>query len=184
MPEPERADLVQRSLAGMPERRMPQVMPQRDRFRQILVQPQRPRDRPRDLRHLQRMRQPRPIVVALRRNEYLCLVGQSPERLGVNDAIPVALEAGAVRAFLHRPLPAPGSVGLCCPIGQGQPFPFLLLFTNSHTLHSPCQNCLYNKNTRWNCVFLFFSKIFLEKSKPPAPYRTRRPMNLVSTTSA
>ena len=102
-------------------------------------------------------------LVALRRNEYLCLVGQPPERLGVNEAVPVALEAGAVRAFLHRPLPAPGSVGLCCPIGQGQPFPFLLLFTNSHTLHSPCLNCLYNKNTRWNCVFLFLFKIFFRK---------------------
>ena len=61
-------------------------------------------------RHLQRMRQPRPIVVALRRNEYLCLVGQPPERLGVNDAVPVALEAGAVRAFTP--------IGRCRPLAE------------------------------------------------------------------
>ena len=40
--------LVERLLAGVPERRVAEVVAERDRLGQVLVQPQRPRDRARD----------------------------------------------------------------------------------------------------------------------------------------
>ena len=48
---------------------------------EVLVEPQRARDRARDLRRLQRVGEPRPVVVALRRHEHLRLVLEPPERL-------------------------------------------------------------------------------------------------------
>ncbi len=65
---------------------------------EILVEPQRPRHRARDPGHLQRVRQPRPVVVAHRRHEHLRLVLQAAERLAVHDPVAVALEGGAQRA--------------------------------------------------------------------------------------
>ena len=85
----------ERLLPQVPERRVPEVVPEGDRLREVLVQPERPRRRPRDLRHVERVREPDPIVVALRRQEHLRLVLQAPERLGVHDPVPVALVDGA-----------------------------------------------------------------------------------------
>ena len=65
----------------MAERRVPEIMSERDRFGQILVESERPRDCPRNLRNLKRVRQPSTVVVALRRDKYLRLVAQPPERL-------------------------------------------------------------------------------------------------------
>ena len=48
--------------------------------------------RPRNLRHLERVRQPRAVVIAGRREEHLRLVLQPAERLAVDDAIAIALE--------------------------------------------------------------------------------------------
>ena len=59
----------------------PTSWPEPDRLRQVLVEPQRPRDRARDLRRLERVREPRAVVVALRRHEHLRLVLEPPERL-------------------------------------------------------------------------------------------------------
>ena len=64
--EAQRAYLVQRAFARVAERRVTEVVSERDRFGQVLVQAQRPRDRARDLRDLERVRQPRAVVVALR----------------------------------------------------------------------------------------------------------------------
>ena len=44
-----RADFIQSRFTGMSERCMPQIMPQRNCFHQILIQLQRLRDRPRRL---------------------------------------------------------------------------------------------------------------------------------------
>ena len=83
---------VQHVLPDVAERRVAEVVPQPDRLREVLVQPQRPRDRARDLGRLQRVREPRPVVVALRRHEHLRLVLEPPERLAVHDPVAVALE--------------------------------------------------------------------------------------------
>ena len=101
--ETKRADLRERTLARVAEGRMPQIMPERDRLGQVLVQPQGARHRARDLRDLERMRQSGAVVVALGRDEHLRLVGKPPERLGMDDAVPVTLETGTVGTGLHLP---------------------------------------------------------------------------------
>ena len=81
VPKPERTNLVKRRLSGVAERRVPEIMSECDRFGQILVKSERPRDGPRNLRDLERMRQPSTVVVTLRRDKYLRLVTQPPECL-------------------------------------------------------------------------------------------------------
>ena len=92
--EPARYELVDDPLPGMPERRVAQVVPERDGFGQFLVEPQDLGDAPGDLRHLERVREPCPVVVAGGREKHLRLVLETPERLAVDDAIPVALKGG------------------------------------------------------------------------------------------
>ena len=75
------------------ERCVAEVVAERDRLGQVLVQPQRAGDRARDLDDVQRVGEPDPVVVALRREEHLRLVLQPAERLGVHDPVAVALEA-------------------------------------------------------------------------------------------
>ena len=81
MPKTERTNLIERRLSGVTERRVPEIMSECDRFGQILIESERPRDCPRNLRDLERMRQPSTVVVTLRRDKYLRLVAQPPERL-------------------------------------------------------------------------------------------------------
>ena len=80
------------ALAGVAERRVAEVVAERDRLGQLFVQPQHLGDRPRDLRDLERVRQPRAVVVAGRREEHLRLVLQPAERLAVDDAVAIALK--------------------------------------------------------------------------------------------
>ena len=79
--EPARHELVEHALAGVAERRVPEVVAERDRLGQLLVQVQHFRDGARDLRDLERVRQPRAVVIAGRREEHLRLVLQPAERL-------------------------------------------------------------------------------------------------------
>ena len=60
---------AQRVLARVAERRVPQVMSERDGLSKILVEAERPRDGARYLRNLQSMRETRAEMVALRRKE-------------------------------------------------------------------------------------------------------------------
>ena len=78
----------------MAEGRMPQIVSERDRLGQVLIQAQRPRHGARDLLHLERMRQPRAVMCAGRRQEDLCFILQPPERLAVQDPVAVLLVAG------------------------------------------------------------------------------------------
>ena len=89
--------IVEDALAGVAERRVAEIVAERDRFGQLLVQPQHLGDAARDLRHLERVRQPRPVVIAGRRKEHLRLVLQAAERLAVDDAIAIALKRRADR---------------------------------------------------------------------------------------
>ena len=86
----------------MSERRVPEVVAERDRLGELLVEAQRDGDRPRDLAHLQRMGQPGAVVVPLRGEEYLRLMHQPAERLAVKDPITVARVGRAQRAVLDR----------------------------------------------------------------------------------
>src|SRR5690606_16576595 len=89
--------------------RVPQVMAHADRLDKIFVETQSASDRAGDLRYFQRVRQARAIVIALRRDEDLCLVHQAPEAFGVDDAVAVPLELGSDRRRLLKPV-APGAL--------------------------------------------------------------------------
>src|SRR3546814_21051002 len=64
--------------------------------------PQRARQAAGDLRHFQRVAEARAVIVAFVIDEDLRLVFQSPERVGVDDAVAVALMAVAMLAFRLR----------------------------------------------------------------------------------
>lgn len=87
--------LVQRVLPGMAEGRMAEVVRQRDRLHQVLVQAQVARHRARDLRDLEVVRQARAKQVALVVHEHLGLVFEAAEGRRMDDAVAVALEFGA-----------------------------------------------------------------------------------------
>ena len=90
---------VDDALARVAERRVPEVVAERDRFGQLLVQPQHLGDGARDLRDLERVRQPGPVVIAGWREEHLRLVLQPPEGLAVDDAVAIALKRGTHVVF-------------------------------------------------------------------------------------
>ena len=104
------AGAVEHVLADVPERRVAEVVAEPDRLREVLVEPQRARHRARDLRRLERVGEPRAVVVALRRDEHLGLVLEPAERLAVHDPVAVALERRAQAAVLLGPL-AVGRIG-------------------------------------------------------------------------
>ncbi len=94
--------LVQRVLAGVAERRVAEIVDERHAFGEILVELQGARQRTGDLRHLDRMREPRAVMIAVLRDEDLRLVLQPAEGRRVDDAVAVALEIGARRAAISR----------------------------------------------------------------------------------
>ena len=98
---------IEHVLSGMAERRMPEIVRQRDGFRQVFVQLEGFADRPGDLRHLQRMREARPVIIALVIHKYLGFVLQLSERGGVDDPVAIPLEPGAVGMLLFGMSPAP-----------------------------------------------------------------------------
>ena len=92
--------LVERLLAGVPERRVAEVVAEPDRLDEILVQ-RSARATPRAMPgRLERVREPRAEVVALGIDEDLRLEPQAAERLRVDDAVAVALERRPQAAFL------------------------------------------------------------------------------------
>ena len=97
--EAARREIVQHALAGVTERRVSEVVTESDRLGELLLQAQHLGDRPRDLRHLQRVRESRAVVIARGREEHLRLVLQPAERLAVHDAIAIALERRPDRVF-------------------------------------------------------------------------------------
>jgi hypothetical protein len=95
---------VENALADVAERRVAEVVAERDGLGQVLVEAQRPRNGPRDHAGLERVRQPGPVVVALGRDEDLRLVLEPPEGLRVDDPVAVALEGRPDgRILLGRP---------------------------------------------------------------------------------
>src|SRR5690606_16015850 len=77
-----------------------------------------------DLRHLDRVRQPRAVMVAVLGDEDLRLVLQPPEGGRVDDAVAVALEFGARRAGILLVKPAarlPGIRRINGPVAVTEP---------------------------------------------------------------
>ena len=83
---------VERVLAGMAEGRMAEIVAKRDRFRQVVVEPQGPGERARDLRHLDRVGEAGAEMVALVIDEHLGLVGEPAEGGRMDDPVAIALE--------------------------------------------------------------------------------------------
>jgi len=71
------------------------VMRERDRLGEVLVERQGPRQRAGDLSHLDRVRQARAKMVAVERYEDLGLVGEAAEGGRMEHAVAVALELTA-----------------------------------------------------------------------------------------
>ena len=125
---------VEHALAGVPERGMPEVVTERDRLGQILVEAERPCDRARDLRDFERMGEARAVVVALGGDEDLRLVFETAERLGVDDAVAVADELGAHRARREGSDPAARILGLASVLAKKHLFAVKdRLFAIDHT---------------------------------------------------
>src|SRR3546814_15903155 len=96
---------LQRILAGVAEGWMADIVREAQRLGQILVEPERSRDRPPDLRDFEAVRQPDAKMVAVGRKENLRLVTQPAETDRMADPIAIALEGvrGAAR-LLSSPL--------------------------------------------------------------------------------
>src|SRR5665811_2152052 len=106
---------IQSALSKVPERRMTQIMTQRDRLREVLIQAQRSSHSARYPRNLQSMGQASAVMVTLWRNEDLRLVLQATKRLAVHNPIPIALER---RADIAGPLRLHSSLGFSRPLRQ------------------------------------------------------------------
>ena len=96
----------------MPEGRVAEIVAKRDRFRQIVVQPQGASERARDLRHLDRVGEAGAEMVALVVDEHLRLVGKTAKGGRMDDAVAVPLEVGPRRRWrLGDPAARPRGVG-------------------------------------------------------------------------
>jgi hypothetical protein len=67
--------LIEGALAGVSKGRMAEIVRQRQGLREVVVEAELARDGACDLGDLERMRQPRPVVIALVEQEHLRLVG-------------------------------------------------------------------------------------------------------------
>ena len=103
--------MAQRVLARVAERRVPQVMAERDGLGKIIVEAERPRDGARYLRNLQSMRETRAEMVALRRKEDLRFMRKPPKRFRMEDLVAVALEVVSQEIGIARAVATVGLVG-------------------------------------------------------------------------
>ena len=111
---------IKRALAGMTERRMSEIVPKRDRLREILVEPERAGERARDLGNFEGMREARAVVVALVEDEHLGLVGQPPERRRMDNPIAITPEIVAGGTWRLGSSPTAALRGVGC-IGSALP---------------------------------------------------------------
>src|SRR5215213_7012908 len=90
-----------------------EIVAERDRLRDVLVEAESTGNGTGDLHHLQGVREACPEVITVRGNEDLGLVHKPAERLGMDNAVPIALEVvadtigrlgpGAAYAVLYGP---------------------------------------------------------------------------------
>jgi len=84
--------IVERILTSMAEGGVAEIMGESERLGEILVEPERARQRAGDLRDLDRVGEARTEMVALMIEEHLRLMGEAAEGSRVDDAVAVALE--------------------------------------------------------------------------------------------
>ena len=96
--EPGGHQVVQRPRAGASERRLAEIVGQRDRLDQVFAQAQSTPDRAGELRHLQRVGQTiATVVLVLGQQSDERFLSQPAERTAVDHPVPVTLESGSVR---------------------------------------------------------------------------------------
>jgi hypothetical protein len=83
------------SSPGVSQGRVADVVAQRQRLDEILVEGERPGQRAGDARHLERVGQPAAVVVAVIAGEDLGLVGQPAKGGGMDDPVAIALVRAA-----------------------------------------------------------------------------------------
>jgi len=89
--------VVESPLARRTERRLAEVVPEGDRLDEVLVEPERPAHRSRELGDLEGVGQAVPAVVLVRGEDPdLRLLAEASERAAVHDSVPVPLELGSV----------------------------------------------------------------------------------------
>src|SRR5271166_1049421 len=88
---------IQRLLARMPKRWVPNVMDQSQRLDQVYIESNLRGDRPRNLCHFNRMCQPVAKMVGVSPRKDLRFRFQPPKRASMHDAIAIALKVVAVR---------------------------------------------------------------------------------------
>ena len=93
-----RETLVERTLAGMAERRMAEIVGQRQRFGEVFVESEHAGKRSRHLSDFERMGQPRAVMVALVEDKDLGFVLEPAEGGRVDNAVAIAPERAAVFA--------------------------------------------------------------------------------------
>jgi hypothetical protein len=94
--------IAQGVLARVAEGRMAKVVGEAEGFGQVLVEAERPRDGPPDLRDLEAVGEPDAEMIAVGRDEDLRLVAKAAEGDRMDDPVAVALEdvAGPARAMV------------------------------------------------------------------------------------
>ena len=110
-----RHQLVQNTLPGVTEGGVAQVVAEGHGFGQVLVQPKAPGNGPGHPVHLQRMGQAGPVMIPFGRQKYLRLMLQPPERLAVQDPVPVTLKH---RAYITLRLLALTALGILAQGGK------------------------------------------------------------------
>ena len=91
---------------------MAEVVRQRQRFGEILVEAELAGQRAGDLRHFQRVGQPGAVMIALVEHEHLGLVLQAAEGGGMDHPVAIAPERAAGLARRLREQPAAAAVGV------------------------------------------------------------------------
>ena len=134
-----RIDLIQRALTCMTEGSMSQIMSQRDRLYQILIQPESLCNRSRNLGYFQGMGKTVSVMISLRCQKYLGLIFQPPECLAVQNTIPVSLVNGTDITLLFRTLPSSGMSAVRSIRAQQFQFSLFHAFpdVHKHSLHVP-----------------------------------------------
>src|SRR5690348_18129997 len=74
---------------------MAEVVCERERFREVLIEAESAGERARDLYDFQRMGEPRPVVVALVIDEHLRLMREAAEGGRMDDSVTIATEVVA-----------------------------------------------------------------------------------------
>ncbi len=94
-----RERFIERAFAGVAERRMTEIVGERQGLREVFVEPERAGNRAGDLRDLQGVDEPRAEVVVPVLDEDLRLVLQAAEGVGMDDTVAIALVGRAERVF-------------------------------------------------------------------------------------